>query len=151
MLMLFKLIIFKTRNLAAHWISYGMDDQGSITKRDERFFYELQRPDRLWDQLSLLSKWYRGLFPWEQSGHAWRKSYLCLVVTSRMSEASLPIRIHGLVIKNVANIFSCYNYNWPSNKTFILNVIKYNRRINKLFLLIKKCKLCALDFLVWVL
>jgi hypothetical protein len=55
-------------------MDYGLDGQGS-TPGIARFFFSPQRPDRLWDQSSLLSNGYRWLFqgvkrPGREAGHS---------------------------------------------------------------------------------
>jgi hypothetical protein len=42
----------------------GLDDLGSIPGRDKNCFSTPQRPHRLLGPPSLLSNWYRALFPW---------------------------------------------------------------------------------------
>jgi hypothetical protein len=73
--------------------SYRLDGKGSIPDREKRFSDIPQRPDRLWDPLSLLSSGPGG----NATGGLKLATPLHLVLRSRALRLC-PIRLHGVVL-----------------------------------------------------
>jgi hypothetical protein len=103
-------------------MGYSLDDLGSIPGRSKRFFSMPQCPDRLWNQLSLLSNGYRGHFPRDKVDGASSKS-----LTSTSAEVK-----NGRAIPPLAYFFMAWwVINQAQGQLYFLWIYKTHRRPTK--------------------